>query len=302
MNKKYILYNPYAGGGKCRTDVEKLAETYDNSTVIDMTTLDGYADFFGGLEESDEVVICGGDGTLHRFVNDTANIEIKNKVYYYAVGSGNDFVRDLGKERMAEPSFCINDYLSVLPSVTVNGEKRLFINGVGYGIDGYCCEEGDKIREENARKNVNKPINYTAIAIKGLLFRFRPRVAGVTVDGKKYTYKKVWLAPTMNGRYYGGGMIPTPTQDRADGENLSLMVFHGTGKLRTLMIFPSIFKGEHVKHKKSVEILSGKNITVEFDRPTPLQIDGETFLGVTSYTASAGVCVKNTANSTVAAS
>ena len=28
----------------------------------------------------------------------------------------------------------------------------------------------------------------------------------------------------------------------------------------------------------------GKDITVTFDRPTPLQIDGETVLGVTSYT------------------
>ena len=63
------------------------------------------------------------------------------------------------------------------------------------------------------------------------------------------------------------------------------MIFHGTGKLKTLMIFPSLFKGEHVKHTEAVELLTGKEITVEFDRPTPLQIDGETVLGVTSYTA-----------------
>lgn len=50
------------------------------------------------------------------------------------------------------------------------------------------------------------------------------------------------------------------------------------------MMFPSIFKGEHVKKKKNVAILTGKNITVIFDRPNPLQIDGETVLNVTSYT------------------
>ena len=104
------------------------------------------------------------------------------------------------------------------------------------------------------------------------------------MDGKEYAYKKVWIAPTMHGKFYGGGMIPTPNQDRSSGK-LSLMLFYGAGRLRTLCVFPSIFKGEHVKHTKMVAVHTGKEITVEFDRPTPLQIDGETILGVTQYTA-----------------
>lgn len=34
-----------------------------------------------------------------------------------------------------------------------------------------------------------------------------------------------------------------------------------------------------------VDVLAGKEITVEFDRPTPLQIDGETVKNITSYCA-----------------
>jgi len=78
--------------------------------------------------------------------------------------------------------------------------------------------------------------------------------------------------------------MPTPDQKRPDPENkVSVMVFHGSSKLRTLMIFPSLFKGEHLKHKKHISILRGREITVEFDSPRPLQIDGETVLGVTKY-------------------
>ena len=51
------------------------------------------------------------------------------------------------------------------------------------------------------------------------------------------------------------------------------------------MIFPSIFKGKHVDHKKVVEVKTGHRITVTFDRPVALQIDGETVLNVTTYTA-----------------
>ena len=80
-------------------------------------------------------------------------------------------------------------------------------------------------------------------------------------------------------------MIPAPEQDRTAGK-LSVMLFHGAGRLRTLCVFPGIFRGEHVKHTKMVALHTGKEITVEFDRPTPLQIDGETILDVTKYTAS----------------
>ena len=137
-------------------------------------------------------------------------------------------------------------------------------------------------------KKSDKPINYAGIAIKGLLFHYKPTHAKVTVDGVTSEFDRVWLAPSMNGRLYGGGMNIAPEQDRlAKPKTLSLVVLHGSGKLKTLVVFPSIFKGEHVKHTEMVSIMTGKEITLEFDRPVALQIDGETVLDVTRYTVRA---------------
>ena len=86
----------------------------------------------------------------------------------------------------------------------------------------------------------------------------------------------------MFGRCYGGGMIPTPDQKREDG-TVSAMIYHNCGKLKALTVFPSIFKGEHIRHNEMVEVLRGHSVTVQFDRPTALQIDGETIRNVTSY-------------------
>ena len=278
----YILYNPKAGNGKCKSDVDLLHGMYPDAQFCDMTGIDSYSNFISGVTYDDSIIICGGDGTLNRFANDIKGLTLPCKVYYYAVGSGNDFAHDIGKGRADKPDFEIDRYLCDLPSVSINGEEKLFINGIGYGIDGYCCEEGDRIREATPEKK----IDYTGIAIKGLLFKYKPTSATVTVDGAVRRYKKVWIAPTMNGRFYGGGMMPTPDQNRLDKDNkLSCMIFHDSGKLRTLMIFPSIFKGTHVKHTKYVDVLKGHKITVEFDSPRALQIDGETVLGVTKYTA-----------------
>ena len=286
--KNYILYNTDAGNGDCRDNIGVLEFLYEDPEYIDVKKIVDYPLFISGLQQDDNLIICGGDGTLNRFVNNVGDNKINCKVYYYPIGTGNDFAHDLGKEKGSAPDFPINDYITSLPRVTVNGQDYRFINGVGYGIDGYCCEKGDALRSDLQAKK-KKTVNYASIAVKGLLFHYKPTRATVTVDGRDYCFDKVWLAPTMYGSYYGGGMIPAPTQSRiSPDKTVSLMVMYGTGKLRTLLMFPKIFDGQHVRYTDHVSVFSGHEITVSFDRPTPLQIDGETMLNVTSYTVRSG--------------
>ena len=277
-NNYCIIYNPLSGNKKGTDAAKKLRDRLNVSHCIDITTIESYERFFDEYKDF-KIILCGGDGTLNRFLNDISELEIDNSICFYPCGSGNDFFRDIGADN--NDFICIDKYIKNLPTCTINGKTFKFINGVGYGIDGYCCEVGDKMRAESDKK-----IDYTGIAIKGLLFHYKPTDAIVTVDGVKHEYHKVWIAPTMIGRYYGGGMMPTPKQDRLndDGE-LSVMIFHDTNPIQTLIIFPKIFKGEHVKKEKKVTVLTGKNITVEFSAPRPLQVDGETISNVTKYSA-----------------
>ncbi len=278
--KYYVLYNPNSDNQHGEEEAKKLEEILSGNEFVyqDVTKVDDYKAFFAGMDVDTELILCGGDGTLNRFANNISGLENLPKISFFACGSGNDFLRDVG-DNGGKP-VPMNEYLKNLPTVTVKGNTYRFLNGVGYGIDGYCCEVGDKLREERP----GKKINYTGIAIKGLLFHYKPTGATITIDGKEYRFEKVWLAPAMFGRCYGGGMYPTPGQTRED-DHLSVLVFHGSGKLKTLMIFPSIFKGEHVKKEKHVTVLSGKEITVKYDEPRPVQVDGETILDVSEYTA-----------------
>lgn len=284
--KTYILYNPLAGQGTGKEKAKQLAAAAKGEvTCADMTACTDYAALFAKLGTGDRLILCGGDGTINRFVNATEGMDIKCDVLYCAVGTGNDFLKDLGKTEECEP-FSLLPYIKNLPFVEVNGEKCRFLNGVGFGIDGYCCEVGDALKASAP----TKPVNYTGIAIKGMLFHYKPTNATVTVDGVSHTYKKVWIAATMKGRYYGGGMMNAPAQDRlADDGEVTLVLFHGKGRLKTLIAFPSIFKGEHVNHKEMVAVHTGKRIHVAFDTPAALQIDGETRLNVREYAVTAGV-------------
>lgn len=284
MNAKYyILFNPLAGNKTAAKEVYQLDKILSGNylTYVNMTPDFNYKDFLKKVNSDERVVLCGGDGTLNAFINEVTEEDLDKPTYYFPLGSGNDFNRDIFGNT-EKHLLKINDYIKDLPTVTVKGVKRKFINGIGFGIDGYCCEIGDELR-----KTSTKPINYTSIAVKGTLFKYKRTTAKVTVDGVEHEFKNVWLAATMKGRFYGGGMMAAPNQDRKNPEkNLSILIFRGRPRIFILMIFSHIFHGEHIKHPKNCIILTGKNIMVEYDKPRALQIDGETIKDVYSYVAS----------------
>lgn len=279
MKKYYVLFNPYSGNGKGEEYARKLNSILNDELIyFSMPKITDFKKFLS-MTKSEDIIICGGDGTLNYFINHTDGIKYKNNILYYSTGSGNDFYNDVFKGKGEGPHL-INEYLKDLPTVIVKGKEYKFINGIGYGIDGYCCEMGDLHRKKNT-----KPVNYTKIALKGLLYDYKPTNAIVTVDSVKHAYKKVWLASTMNGRYYGGGMMIAPYQNRLNSDrSLTVVVLHGKIKLKVLTAFATVFKGEHVRFKKIVDLYTAHEVKVEFDRPVALQIDGETILGVTEYT------------------
>ena len=93
------------------------------------------------------------------------------------------------------------------------------------------------------------------------------------------------MASVMKGKFFGGGMKIAPNQDRFDSDNLiSCLVAHNLSRFKILSLFITIFRGTHIKHIKHVSIKKCREVKVEFDRPTSLQIDGEPIENVDSYT------------------
>lgn len=279
----FVLFNPKAHSGTGEEQAKAFAATLSGDvtfkSVLEIT--DAKA-FLAPLSPDDTIILCGGDGTLIRMVWLLDGMDVPQKLYFTSSGTGNDFLRDVA-DRMENGMVRINDYIKDLPTVTVKGKTYRFINGVGFGIDGYCCEVGDALHEKSG-----KPVNYSAIAIKGILGKFKPLNVAITVDGVTKQYKNAWLAPTMNGRYYGGGLMIAPDQDRLNPDGkVTVCTMWSRNRIKTLLVFAGVSKGQHVKHTEMFEARAGHDITVKFDRPCALQIDGETILGVTEYTVHA---------------
>lgn len=272
----YLAYNKLAGqvtDEKIQEILKKFEDRFPDMQLIDKSVT-GLEVLNERLSDDDNVLLIGGDGTVNVFANEWNTTKVKGNWYIYSAGTGNDFLNDIE----AQDGFgYLNPYMDNLPQVTANGITKYFVNNVGFGIDGDCCV----VAEQNKAKG--KKVNYTSIVIGLILGKFRKRKARVVVDGKEYNFKRVFLAATMNGRYYGGGMKSAPNQDRAS-DKISLVVMTGVSRLVTLIKFTKIFTGDHVKYK-NVHIFEGKSVEVEFDRPCGLQYDGEVILNVKSYKA-----------------
>lgn len=274
----YLAYNELAGqvsGEKIKEIVQKYEKQFPNMELVNEAncTLEELNE---KLNDDDNVLLIGGDGTVNFFANTWNNIKVKGNWYIYSAGTGNDFLTDIeAKDNFAK----LNEYMDNLPKVSANGITKYFVNNVGFGVDGDVCV----VAEE--KKKQGKKIDYTKITIGLILFKFKKRYCKIKIDGKEYEFKNAFIAATMNGRYYGGGMKSAPNQDRK-GDKVTVVVMTGKSRLLTLIKFTKIFTGEYVKYKKNVHLFEGKEIEVSFDKPCGLQYDGEVIENVTSYKVS----------------
>ena len=282
----YILYNPKSNSEHNDLNIIPGKAELERRGAKQINLLEeNVREFLGTLTSEDKIYLCGGDGTLHHFVNNARGFKFPCPVFVIRSGTGNDFLNDVGQ---TDPATLIDVsmYLSDLPEVEIDGEKRLFINGVGMGIDGEVCDG-----VEQYKKKTGKKANYTAIALKLLAYKYKRPSATVTVDGVTHHFNDVWMASAMHGRYFGGGMMIAPTQDRTTGK-MSVMVMHGGSRPKILTIFPSVFNGGHIKHKDIVEIFECDEVTVQFNIPIGFQADGEVKPQMLTYTARSASYVK----------
>ena len=285
MSTYHVIYNRLSRSNTGELEAHMLDEILSGESLRywNVTDIEDYHSFFADIPADDKIIVAGGDGTLNRLINNTDYCNVPQEVYFFPAGSGNDFARDIGKKKHCEP-FEMRKYISNLPAVTVNGKEQRFFNSASIGLDAQVCLEADRLKSAG-----KKSVNYAVLAVKCIFTKYKFCDAVVTDgDGNRHEFRDVLLAITTKGRYFGGGVKISPNQDRNDpDETLTFIIAHNLPAWKALIVFASIVIGKHFSFKKHVTVLTGKDFTVEFSQPTPIQIDGETVEGQTKYHAAA---------------
>ncbi len=257
-----ILYNKNANNGRGNRRAYKLYKKLSKKeeTLIKELDINTLNDDLNKLGENDKLVISGGDGTLHHFINNIDTNNINTKVYLLKDGSGNDYAKE-HKGKLFE----ITDELKNLPTFKMNEKTIRFINGVGVGVDALVC----KRINENIHKST-----YFKVA-KAAFKDFKPFSIDLEIDGIKHHYDKVLFCTCQHGKYFGGGMKIAPFAKRND-DYLDLYIVYNIGLTKLLMLFPLIYLGLHTLVKKNVVYYRCKKVKLESKTPDLfLQAEGE---------------------------
>lgn len=271
MDKFLFIVNPVAGGGKSNTLIPLIYEIMDkHKKSYDIKFTSKPKDAIHIAEESvddyDVIVAVGGDGTVNEVARGLIN-KGKGTLGIIPGGTGNDLAKSLNINLNPKESLEIlcKGVKRDIDIGRINNYKFLNIASVGFDAEVV-------VNNVNIKKKIKSGMSY-AISVFYTLLSFKKRKVQIDVDGKIIDDEIILLA-VGNGKYYGGGMKVLPMAKVDDGY-FHICMISGTGKGKLLFLFPTIFKGNHIKYEKYVKIYKGKMVKLKTDDKIFLNIDGE---------------------------
>lgn len=212
-----------------------------------------------------DIVVIGGDGTLHEVINGFHSFERVN-LGLIPCGTGNDFAFALGLPK--EPVKALDLILDGSPKSTDFMQMPTVrgINIIGMGID------VEVLKKYEALKKKNK-FGYTKCLIK-TLFDFDYTNFTALIDGKKTDYRS-FIACVANGSVYGGGIPICPPAIPTDGE-IDFVAVKAIKRIKIIGAFLKLKSGKILTLKQATHV-RGKDISITTDLPYTVNVDGELY-------------------------
>lgn len=212
-----------------------------------------------------DVIIIGGDGTIHEVLNGFSNFE-KVNMGIIPCGTGNDFASALSLPESPEKALdvilnCTPKYTDFMQMPTVRG-----MNVIGMGID------VDVLKRYEALKKKTK-FKYTTCLIKTLL-NFDCTKYSANVDGEEKDYRSLVVC-IANGYRYGGGIKVCPPANPGDGK-LNFLAVDDMNKLRIIKAFIKLKKGK-ILTMPEAEHKTAKVVKITPKTDYVVNVDGELY-------------------------
>jgi diacylglycerol kinase (ATP) len=246
-----VIINPAANRGRGNLVGEQALASFVELGIptrnLSATSAQAAKDLaIASRDELAGIVAIGGDGTSQLGVN--IAMETSLPLGLVPAGSGNDQVRELGIA-LNDPSGAAYNIAEGIKKprkvdvMWVETSYRSFwsFGSISAGFDALCAERA------NGLKWPKGPNSYVAAML-------------------------LELCGVANVKNFGGGMRISPKSEMSDGE-LEVFILHEVSRPKLLKIFPTVYKGEHIKFKE-VEIFKAKEIRIENDG-FPMTCDGE---------------------------
>jgi diacylglycerol kinase (ATP) len=263
------------GPGSC----EKVLKQFQKSSNATWLT-----DLPASPKEADAVLIFGGDGTIHRHLEQLVKLQLP--VLIVPCGSGNDFARALRLKKVRDAVGAWRKFASGENNVRAIDLGVIATRQSDAGrLHYFCCVAGVGLDSEVVRRANQLPRwlrahGGYAFTLPVVLFHFAPFPMKLWISdpAQPETFvlrsdKPTILAAFANAPSYGGGMKIAP-QARLDDGQLDICIISDIDKMKLLCLFPTVYFGRHLNIPQ-VEYFQTSALRIETERPLDVYADGE---------------------------
>lgn len=270
-----LIVNPSAGRGKRKKQYARaLARMHERGMEprILVTHARGEAKELArqACEAGGDVIVVGGDGTLHEVLNGFGNFE-NCALGLIPMGTGNDFAA--AAKIPEDPVQAVDLIADGTPQYTEYMQMPQGVRGInviGTGID------VEILRRCRSNRLFRGKTGYLLSLIVSLI-KFKNYELTARFNGKEEHYKSL-IACIGNGSRIGGGIRMCPAAVLGDGL-LDFVAVDNVKKLRVPAAFVKLMKGR-ILEEKFTRFERCEHLEVEPALPLTVQVDGELYDGL----------------------
>lgn len=274
-----LIFNPHARGHKGRKALKFIMNNATRFVLYATRTEQEAIKLAANFAAKGEplVIASGGDGTLNAVVQGL--LGSNTALGIFPSGTMNVFARELGIPVPGFNTMPLDKALEVIDNgnlkkidlFTVN--KKPFVQMAGIGFDAAVIESTNP----ELKKKLG-PLTYLISGIK-LLRKTPPKLTLTLPDGTKKTAVAILVG---NGGLYGGQVKLFDKADNTD-ELLDFILFKENGYQLVKDTLAGI-RGKIPEQSETMEYIQAKTATVQAERETPLQVDGDLAGRATTFT------------------
>jgi diacylglycerol kinase (ATP) len=274
----FAVVNPAAGGGRCGKLASAALKRGREAGVeleVAQTTCAGEATALARnayRRGYRNFLAVGGDGTAFEIVNGIfpeSATEGRARIAFLPLGTGNSFLRDFtsrGVEHTIEALREDRRRPCDVIRLRHEGGEIYFINMLNLGFAADAGELASRFKRLGAASYIFGVFG-TLAGLRCLPFPHR------FPGDEDWDRRPILFLALGNSKYTGGRMMMAPYADPADGK-IEYVRWSPLGRLRLLWNFPSLFSGEHIKHRLASRTAADR-IDFDLGREVNVIVDGE---------------------------
>lgn len=272
QNKVLLIYNPKAGNGLFKSNLDKILDMFQKKRMMVFpvrTDKPAFLnDVFREVRKFDfsKVIAAGGDGTINIVVNAMINNEVDLPLAIFPSGTANDFAYyfDIPHDIESMVKLALEDNYTYADVGMIN--DRYFINVAAMGFLVDVSQKTDP--------NIKNTLGIMSYYLRGVSEVPKLQPLPVTIQSEEYSAKeKMYFMLVMNGRSAGGFKRVAANAEINDGL-LDVLLFREMPITELPGLLVSFLQGQHTENK-NVVYFKTRRMHLESDRSISTDIDGE---------------------------